>query len=130
MLERMCDWCEVSKATSGLRHGERYCKTCDPYAWAVFLYPETLESNKRIALTKVERRLEVKIQDSEMDDLHLDHDDEVPCDEVVTRRWEEAIGERENTDRKDLLAARVAFGVMFLIVLVAIAGIYVVKGQC
>ena len=45
-------------------------------------------------------------------------------------KWEEAINERENTDRKDLLAARVAFGVMFVIVLVAIAGIYVVGGQC
>jgi hypothetical protein len=108
----MCAWCEVSKASTGQRDGERYCSDCDPYAWAAFVNPDTYEENKRIALMRVERRL-AKAET-----------------ELVDSQWEEAIGERENTDRKDLLAARVAFGVMFLIVLVAIAGIYVVKGQC
>lgn len=109
MQERMCDWCEVSKASTGLRDGERYCSTCDPYAWAAFVHPETYEENKRIALTRVERRLAKAEEESQ---------------------WEEAISNRDKVARKDLLAARVAFGVMFLIVLVAIAGIYVVGGQC
>tara|TARA_R100001244_G_C5130252_1_gene125586 strand:- start:281 stop:619 length:339 start_codon:yes stop_codon:yes gene_type:complete len=112
LTEKLCDWCEINKATSGLRNGEQYCKTCDPYGWAAFKHPDTYEENKRIALMRVERKL-AKAKT-----------------ELVDSQWEEAIGERENTDRKDLLAARVAFGVMFLIVLVAIAGIYVVKGQC
>jgi|TARA_R110000765_G_scaffold223124_2_gene327262 hypothetical protein len=112
MAEKMCHWCEVNVATSGLKNGERYCKNCDPYAWSSFLHPDTYEENKRIALMRVERKL-AKAEA-----------------ELVDSQWEQAIGERENTDRKDLLAARVAFGVMFLIVLVAIAGIYVVGGQC
>jgi|TARA_R110000822_G_scaffold9385_3_gene36283 hypothetical protein len=112
MAEKMCHWCEVTVATSGLKNGERYCKNCDPYAWASFLHPDTYEENKRIALMRVERKL-AKAEA-----------------ELVDSQWEQAINERENTDRKDLLAARVAFGVMFLIVLVAIAGIYVVGGKC
>jgi hypothetical protein len=112
MAEKMCHWCEVNVATSGLKNGERYCKNCDPYAWSSFLHPDTYEENKRIALMRVERKL-AKAEA-----------------ELVDSQWEQAINERENTDRKDLLAARVAFGVMFLIVLVAIAGIYVVGGQC
>ena len=112
MQEKMCDWCEVSKASTGRRDGERYCSDCDSYAWAAFVNPDTYEENKRIALMRVERKL-AKAEA-----------------ELVDSQWEQAIGERENTDRKDLLAARVAFGVMFLIVLVAIAGIYVVGGQC
>jgi hypothetical protein len=112
MAEKMCHWCEVNVATSGLKNGERYCKNCDPYAWSSFLHPDTYEENKRIALMRVERKL-AKAEA-----------------ELVDSQWEQAIGERENTDRKDLLAARVAFGVMFLIVLVAVAGIYVVGGQC
>lgn len=109
MQEKMCDWCKVSKASTGLRDGERYCSTCDPYAWAAFVHPETYEENKRIALTRVEQRLAKAKEESQ---------------------WEEAISNRDKVVRKDLLAARVAFGVMFLIVLVAIAGIYVVGGQC
>jgi hypothetical protein len=112
MAEKMCHWCEVNVATSGLKNGERYCKNCDPYAWSSFLHPDTYEENKRIALMRVERKL-AKAEA-----------------ELVDSQWEQAINERENTDRKDLLAARVAFGVMFLIVLVAIAGIYVVGGKC
>lgn len=118
MAEKMCHWCEVNVATSGLKNGERYCKNCDPYAWSSFLHPDTYEENKRIALMRVERRLAKSIEFAP--DLA----------EVEDSKWEEAISKRKNTDRKDLLAARVAFGVMFLIVLVAIAGIYVVGGQC
>ena len=114
----MCAWCEVSKASTGQRDGERYCSDCDPYAWAAFVNPDTYEENKRIALMRVERRLAKSIEFAP--DLA----------EVEDSKWEEAISKRKNTDRKDLLAARVAFGVMFLIVLVAIAGIYVVGGQC
>ena len=118
MQEKMCDWCEVSKASTGRRDGERYCSDCDPYAWAAFVNPDTYEENKRIALMRVERRLAKSIEFAP--DLA----------EVEDSKWEEAISKRKNTDRKDLLAARVAFGVMFLIVLVAIAGIYVVGGKC
>lgn len=109
MQEKMCDWCEVSKASTGRRDCELYCSTCDPYAWAAFVHPETYEENKRIALTRVEQRLAKAEEES---------------------KWEEAISNRDKVVRKDLLAARVAFGVMFLIVLVAVAGIYLVGGQC
>jgi hypothetical protein len=122
MQEKMCDWCEVSKASTGRRDGERYCSDCDPYAWAAFVNPDTYEENKRIALMRVERRLQKENPTVEMKRVDLATSQNV--------LWEEAISKRENTDRKDLLAARVAFGVMFLIVLVAIAGIYVVGGKC
>ena len=112
MLEKMCHWCEVNVATSGLKNGERYCKNCDPYAWSSFLHPDTYEENKRIALMRVERKL-AKAEA-----------------ELVDSQWEQAIGERENTDRKDLLAARVAFGVMSLICSVAIAAIFWAGGRC
>jgi hypothetical protein len=122
MAEKMCHWCEVSVATTGLRHGERYCSDCDPYAWAAFVNPDTYEENQRIALMRVERRLRKENPTVEMKRVDLAASQNA--------LWEEAISKRESIDRKDLLAARVAFGVMFLLVLVAVAGIYVVGGQC
>lgn len=118
MPEKMCDWCEVTKATSGLRNGERYCKNCEPYAWSSFLHPEGYEENKRIALMRVERRLAKSVEFAP--DLA----------EVEDSQWEEAISKRKNIDRKDLLAARVAFGVMSLICFVAIVAIFWAGGQC
>ena len=114
----MCAWCEVSKASTGQRDGERYCSDCDPYAWAAFVNPDTYEENKRIALMRVERRLAKSIEFAP--DLA----------EVEDSQWEEAISKRESTDRKDLLAARVAFGVMSLICSVAIAAIFWAGGRC
>jgi hypothetical protein len=110
MAEKMCHWCEVNVATSGLREGERYCKNCDPYAWAAFVHPDTYEENQRIALMRAERKLakaEGEIADSKW--------------ESKATRW---------VERKELVTAQLAFGVMFLLVLVAVAGIYVVGGQC
>jgi len=111
--EKMCDWCGVSKASTGLRRGEQYCSTCDPYAWAAFLHPETYEENKRIALTRVERRLvEAEYKASPKGFAGSDE---------VTSKW---------VNRKELVAARIAFVGMFLAVLVAVVGIFVVGGKC
>ena len=110
MKEQLCHWCEVNEATSGLKYGERYCSTCDPYAWAAFMNPETYEENKRIALMRVERRLakaEVELVASEQEDS--------PTRKVLI---------------KELVVARIAFVGMFLAVLVAVAGIFIVGGKC
>lgn len=109
--EKLCHWCGVNEATSGLKDGERYCSTCDPYAWAAFVHPETYEENKRIALMRVERRLakaEVGLVASEQK-------------ASPTTKW---------VTHKELVAARIAFGGMFLVALVAIAGIFIVGGNC
>ena len=106
----MCAWCEVSKASTGRRDGERYCSDCDPYAWAAFVNPDTYEENKRIALMRVERRLakaEVELVASEQEDS--------PTRSVLV---------------KELVVARIAFAGMFLAVLVAVAGIFIVGGKC
>ena len=113
MAEKMCHWCEVNVATSGLKNGERYCKNCDPYAWSSFLHPDTYEENKRIALTRVERRLvEAEYKASPKGFAGSDE---------VTSKW---------VNRKELVAARIAFVGMFLAVLVAVVGIFVVGGKC
>lgn len=120
MLEKMCDWCKVTKASTGQREGERYCSDCDPYAWAAFVNPDTYEENKRIALMRVERRL-VKAE-YEASPKGLASSDE------VTKEWLPASSRW--VKRKELVAARIAFAVMFVAVVVAVVGIYVVGGKC
>lgn len=114
MAEKMCNWCQVNKATSGLKDGERYCSTCDPYAWAAFVHPDTYEENKRIALLRVESRL-FKEAAEKASPKGIASSDE------VTSKW---------VKRSELIAARIALGGMFVVVLVAVAGIYLVGGKC
>ena len=118
MAEKMCNWCEVNKATSGLKDGERYCSTCDPYAWAAFVHPETYEENKRIALLRVERRLFKEAAEKAS-----------PFSDEVAKSWLPEPSSKW-VKRKELIAARIALAGMFLAVVVAVAGIYIVGGKC
>ena len=120
MKEQLCHWCEVNEATSGLKDGERYCSTCDPYAWAAFVHPETYEENKRIALGRVERRLvEAEYKASPKGFASSDE---------VTKAWLPAPSRKVLI--KELVVARIAFVGMFLAVLVAVSGIFIVGGGC
>ena len=119
MKEQLCHWCEVNEATSGLKNGERYCSTCDPYAWASFLHPETYEENKRIALMRVERRLGAEYKASPKGFASSDE---------VTKAWLPEPSRKVLV--KELVVARIAFVGMFLAVLVAVYGIYLVGGKC
>lgn len=114
MTEKLCNWCGIDKATSGLKNGEQHCKTCDPYAWAAFKHPEHYEENKRIALMRVERRL-LKAEQVKAEQVASEWKSSPP------RRW---------VERKELVAARIAFVGMFLAVLVAVYGMYLVGGKC
>jgi len=116
--EKMCDWCKVSEAMFGAStNGERYCSTCDPYAWAAFVNPDTYEENKRIALMRVERRLS-----------NINPTVEMKRVDEVTKEWLPASSKW--VKRKELVAARIAFAVMFVAVVVAVVGIYLVGGKC
>ena len=109
MPEKMCDWCEVNVATRGIKDGERFCSDCDGYAWAAFIHPETYEENKRIALMRAKRRLAkagVELVASEQEDS--------PTRSVLV---------------KELVVARIAFAGMFLAVLIAVAGMFIVGGK-
>ena len=120
MKEQLCHWCKVNEATSGLKYGERYCSTCDPYAWSAFMNPETYEENKRIALSRAERRLFVKeaaeaVNRGALAELVASEQEASPSRKVLI---------------KELVVARIAFVGMFLAVLVAVSGIFIVGGGC
>ena len=128
MNEKMCDWCKVAKASVGLSSnnlrqlvGERYCSDCDPYAWAAFVDPDTYEDNKRFALLRVERRL-FKEAAEKASPKGIASSDE------VTKEWLPASSRW--VKRNELVAARIAFAVMFVVVVVAVVGIYLVGGKC
>jgi len=52
-----CEWCGQNEGREYFPiNGERFCSSCQPYAWAGFMKPDYYESNRQLAIKKAKRR--------------------------------------------------------------------------
>jgi predicted heme/steroid binding protein len=113
-----CEWCGQNEGKEYFAlNGERFCTSCQPYAWNGFTKPGYYESNKQLAIKKAKRRgTFAKHYENIVESLAVEP--EINTKEVLV------------VDNKELVTARIAFGVLFAAVLVAVYGIYLVGDKC
>ena len=112
--QRTCEWCGLNEGKVLFPiNGERFCSSCQPYAWSGFVNSEYYEANKELAIKKAKRRgTFTKHYENIVDSL--DKEPEINTKEVLV------------VDNKELVTARIAFGFLFAAVLIAVYGIYLV----
>lgn len=115
---RTCEWCGQNEGKEYFPiDGERFCTSCQPFAWSGFVNSEYYESNKQLAIKKAKRR-GTFAKHYENIVANLAEEPEINTKEVLV------------VDNKELVTARIAFGILFIAVLAAVYGIYLVGGKC